>query len=207
MIKAIPTKHRGITFRSRLEAHWAVFFDELGIKYHYELQGFDLGHVCYLPDFFLPEHNIWIEIKPKAPTHDEWDKAASLLLALVKSGSNAGVGILYGRPWLDDNGPEYCLLYLLPELGRHFFGEDDNNYIDITIENLTTDYIDTGEYIFVQCRRCEKISIDGLGIHFPEKSKDGYSGLHGCCDRESATIPMSSLLLNAYQEATDKKFK
>jgi len=65
-IKPIETAYNGYLFRSRLEARWAVFFDELGIKYEYEPEGFDLGeHGWYLPDFWLPENNIWVEIKPK----------------------------------------------------------------------------------------------------------------------------------------------
>lgn len=125
MIKALPTKYRGITYRSRLEARWAVFFDEIGVKYHYELEGIDLGHVWYLPDFFLYERNTWIEIKPQAPTKEEWLKAASLLLALVKSGSEANVAILYGRPWLDERSPEYFYLNLLPQIGRHYLDDGE----------------------------------------------------------------------------------
>ena len=33
MIKAIDTVYNGYKFRSRLEARWAVFFDEIGIEY------------------------------------------------------------------------------------------------------------------------------------------------------------------------------
>jgi len=35
-----PTKYAGITFRSRLEARWAVFFDALGISWEYEPETF-----------------------------------------------------------------------------------------------------------------------------------------------------------------------
>jgi len=42
MVKAINTEYNGYRFRSRLEARWAVFFDALGIKYRYEVEGFDL---------------------------------------------------------------------------------------------------------------------------------------------------------------------
>ncbi len=167
---------------------------------------FDLGSVWYLPDFFLPKRNTWIEIKPQAPTKEEWEKAALLLLASVKSGSEANVAILYGRPWLDQIGPEYCYLNLLPQVGRHFLNDNDDKYIDITKENISNNYIDDEELIFVQCRRCYKISLDSLGIHFPEKSRDGYSGIHGCCGKESATITQTALLMNAYSKATDKKF-
>ncbi len=150
MIKAIPTKYRGIPFRSRLEARWAVFFDAIGFKYHYELEGFDLGHVWYLPDFFLQERDTWVEIKPKLPTKEEWYKAASLLLALVKTGSKANVAILYGRPWLDEKNPEYCYLNLMPQIGRHYLNNGEDDYLDVTNESITTEYIDDNERIFVR---------------------------------------------------------
>ena len=45
MIKPIETVYNGYRFRSRLEARWAVFFDQLGIKNEYEKEGFDLGEL------------------------------------------------------------------------------------------------------------------------------------------------------------------
>lgn len=64
-LKAIETVYNGYRFRSRLEARWAVFFDALGIKYEYEAQGYDLGEAgWYLPDFWLPDYKVWIEVKP-----------------------------------------------------------------------------------------------------------------------------------------------
>lgn len=78
VIKAIETVYNGYRFRSRLEARWAVFFDELGIEYEYEPEGFDLGEAgYYLPDFWLPEQKYWIEIKGKYPTNDDVIKVAS----------------------------------------------------------------------------------------------------------------------------------
>ena len=48
------TTYNGITYRSRLEARWAVFFDKLGIKYNYEPEGYKLDNgLNYLPDFYL----------------------------------------------------------------------------------------------------------------------------------------------------------
>jgi hypothetical protein len=38
-IAAIQTHYNGYHFRSRLEARWAVFFDECGIRYQYEPEG------------------------------------------------------------------------------------------------------------------------------------------------------------------------
>lgn len=64
-LKAIETKYKGYRFRSRLEARWAVFFDKMGIKYEYELEGFKLpSGKGYLPDFFLPALDAYVEVKP-----------------------------------------------------------------------------------------------------------------------------------------------
>lgn len=53
-IKPIETIYNGYRFRSRLEARWAVFFDEIGAEYEYEPQGYKLSDgTLYLPDFLL----------------------------------------------------------------------------------------------------------------------------------------------------------
>jgi hypothetical protein len=67
MIKAIQTRYAGCHFRSRLEARWAVVFDVLKIKWEYEPQGFETEHGWYLPDFRLPEKDLWLEIKGEHP--------------------------------------------------------------------------------------------------------------------------------------------
>ena len=73
-IKPIETKYNGYKFRSRLEARWAVFFDSTGIIYQYEPEGFDLGRYgWYLPDFYLPQYNAYVEIKPLYLDQDKWN--------------------------------------------------------------------------------------------------------------------------------------
>lgn len=63
-MKAIETIYNGYRFRSRLEARWAVFFDEMGIKYEYEPEGFEMSDgTRYLPDFYLPESDSFFEAK------------------------------------------------------------------------------------------------------------------------------------------------
>lgn len=67
-LEAIPTKYKGYTFRSRLEARWAVFFDALGIKWEYEAEGYKLSDgAYYLPDFWLPtfDGGMFAEVKPE----------------------------------------------------------------------------------------------------------------------------------------------
>ncbi len=73
-IAPIETTYNGLTFRSRLEARWAVFFDKLGVRYEYAKQSFhftvfdaertELRPTGYIPDFWLPDLALWVEIKP-----------------------------------------------------------------------------------------------------------------------------------------------
>lgn len=75
-VRAITTRYRGYAFRSRLEARWAVFFDHLKIKWEYEPEGFELGNgLRYLPDFWLPDLGLWVEIKPGEPDDMAKEKA------------------------------------------------------------------------------------------------------------------------------------
>lgn len=48
LLTPIPTEFKGITYRSRTEARWAVFFDALGAEFTYEPEGYQLGDVRYL---------------------------------------------------------------------------------------------------------------------------------------------------------------
>jgi hypothetical protein len=72
-MKALPTKYDGITFRSRNEARWAIFFDVMGIKWTYEEQGYKLSNgETYLPDFRIRLASgkyLYVEAKP-----DNFDK-------------------------------------------------------------------------------------------------------------------------------------
>ena len=57
----IETVYRGINFRSRLEARWAAFFDQVGWKWDYE--PFDLDG--YIPDFLITgRRDILVEVRP-----------------------------------------------------------------------------------------------------------------------------------------------
>lgn len=66
----IKTEYNGIVFRSKTEAKFAKYFDDNNIRYEYEnyifkyKQNDGLEH-NYRPDFYLPEYDIFIEVKSK----------------------------------------------------------------------------------------------------------------------------------------------
>jgi len=74
------TFYKGYKFRSRLEAKWAVYFDACGIKWEYEKEGFNLlDGTSYLPDFWLPEVKMWVEVKPDDFEENELKKCVELV--------------------------------------------------------------------------------------------------------------------------------
>lgn len=111
MIKAIDTYYKGNYFRSRLEARWAVFFDEVGIKYQYESVGFEIGQgyelpngkktINYLPDFYLPDFDAYLEIKPPV---NVWSIAESNQFDRIKWGifsTQKKLIVAFGNPGTD----------------------------------------------------------------------------------------------------------
>lgn len=120
MIKAIETRYKGYRFRSRLEARWAVFFDAMGLRWEYEPEGFDLGEAgWYLPDFYLPEFNAWVEIKGGDASGGEIDKCCALFEGLFGQGVATDVVSTYAVPTLQKfmdllktNGSEHPLSHI-----------------------------------------------------------------------------------------------
>ena len=92
-IKALPTTYSGVTFRSRLEARWAVYFDVIGLEWEYELQGYALPAGWYLPDFWLPQVRLHAEVKPFDLTPLEMLKVEQLV-----EGTEHGCLLLCGSP-------------------------------------------------------------------------------------------------------------
>ena len=109
MIKAIETKYDGYTFRSRLEARWAVFFNKIGLKWDYEIEGFELEDgTWYLPDFYIPEFG-YIEIKAEGMVKDEEIRKCIMLSKLPTC-----VALFDGSPKIkeysvwEDGKKNYC---------------------------------------------------------------------------------------------------
>lgn len=88
-IRPIETEYNGYKFRSRLEARWAVFFDQLGIDYEYELEGFQLNDkLRYRPDFFLPKMDKGVYVEIKASIDSLTINDIKKMLTFIKSGNS-----------------------------------------------------------------------------------------------------------------------
>lgn len=161
MIAAIPTKYNGYSFRSRLEARWAVFFDALNVRFEYEKEGYDLGALgWYLPDFWLPDigSGVWAEVKPEEGLHATAHQKLSALSRITQQNSI----MLVGTPWNNLN----------PQEGRWA----DDAWMTFPGSDLDPCGMD-GPYAFCVCPWCLKVGLtfNGRGArvcgwksHYPD---------------------------------------
>jgi len=171
-IRAIETRYKGYRFRSRLEARWAVFFEAAGLKWEYEPEGYHLPSGDYLPDFFLPEIQTWIEVKPDV---DLGARPTDLIGELAEHTGNRAM-IVRGMPL--QGASQHGVLYDPP-------GFSDGSAYWMFWDTQSSD----GAYLFCVCPDCGKIGIefDGRGARVcgskctsrsPHKDDKAYSSLH-----------------------------
>ena len=107
-MKALETEYKGILFRSRLEARWAILFDAFNLKWVYEPECFILSNgQKYTPDFYIEEMKLYIEVKPNFEWMDNeyhrnrYELFEKPLLVLSDSEPCFNVNLLYDRNWED----------------------------------------------------------------------------------------------------------
>lgn len=146
--RAIETPYDGWIFRSRTEARWAVFWNALGLRYEYEPEGFELASYRYLPDFWLPDIRIWVEVKPDYPSLGGKKKAN-----LLSRATDRPVLVVCGMPW-DEQG---YVAYAPKGVFWSDWGGTDQGFVD--------------KAAFRVCAHCHGIVLakDGLIEHSPCK--------------------------------------
>ena len=129
-IRVLPTYYKGVTFRSKTEAHWAVCFDHLGLEWVYEPEGFELKGSCwYMPDFYFPQIDAFAEVKPK-DHFGEMKKAIALCKYSKKPvffldgwPDNRQYRLFYvkdGRTKKYKDFFDYILMFFIPQLEDHW---------------------------------------------------------------------------------------
>lgn len=95
--------HNGYRLRSYTELVWARVLDAADIFYLYEPDLIHVGDGFYLPDFWLPNVGIYVEVKGKYPTEEEIRKADAVMDRTGKE-----VVFLIARPDSDNCGLCNC---------------------------------------------------------------------------------------------------
>ena len=200
-IKAIETEYNGYKFRSRLEARWAVFFDAAGIKYEYEPEGFELTDgTRYLPDFYLPDEDMYVEVKaPRETSFFEIKKTIKfvkkankplLLLSNLPAESHAiwFYPVLYYHPVTRCIHCYYCffnLEYTSDGKTKIHLTRDYCDPINSPLDNL--EFIELSEvYQVCQLRDKERNIIRKLLTPFYDNSETNYE--HYLTDDEQQEI-------------------
>lgn len=134
-ISSIPTQYRGIWYRSRLEAKWAAFFDEMKWRYQYEPVEFQM----WSPDFVLiGATNTFVEVKPITGRHE---KVESKLLSSCCRDEMMVVGLC---PKFNLDGEPSLVGWLAEDrsFGDAVFAHDKNEYSKIGFRSLDMDWTD-----------------------------------------------------------------
>lgn len=134
-VKAIETIYKGYRFRSRLEAKWAVFFDDIGIEWIYEPEGFVFSDgTKYLPDFYLPESKEFFEVKGIMTEED--DHKVQKLIEELQIGITVGFSdftfIACCNPWpkstISQESKDNSCLVRCEKCGKHYFSGTSESY-------------------------------------------------------------------------------
>ena len=94
-MEAKPTYYKNILFRSKLEASYAKTLDSLNIKWAYEVNGYRIKNIDYLPDFWLSEINTFLEAK--GPITPGAEKAEELAQAVEDDWFNSTTIVMIGN--------------------------------------------------------------------------------------------------------------
>ena len=133
----IQTEYKGILFRSRLEARWAVFFDSCGADWEYEPQGYECEDgTRYLPDFLL--HNVRFFIDDDS---HEYDAFIEIKGNLTDKDVLKITNIRDGEPIINKNRPVGNIIAILGNIPfansmRSLFNEELMEYKKTCIDGI-----------------------------------------------------------------------
>lgn len=165
-----------------------MFFDSLGVKWDYEPEGYDLGEAGrYLPDFFLPALDVWVEIKGKYPDADEIKKAKALAAQ-----SEQEVHIFFGG-MAEPTGQKVDGKTEVSGGTRALaVGLKSNRWPKLPQKPMTS--------IWCQCTTCKAVGIIGIRL-------DGSPHRSICECVGPSLSPMGERLLTAYAAARSARFE
>lgn len=180
-VRVIETTYHGVTYRSRLEARWAVFFDALHLHHEYEAEAFTDGNRSYLPDFHVPSLKTFFECKPEYPGLEEVERAR-----IAGEATEHRVIIVCGPP----TAPE-----------RHHFeypGLASYDYLEINGPHYLAHPGWDNYYAWCECPDCGVV-----GIEYEARA----GRLCGCYPgNDKVRTPLGPRLQEAYAAARKKRF-
>ena len=224
-IVAIETVYKGCKFRSRLEARWAVFFDAMDIRWEYEPQGYETETGDYLPDFYLPDEDFWVEVKPDRPgAMEELKKAKSFVDKSLRR-----IIILPNLPKADKEGMYWYTVFSYDSLRRGVdnrkvffwrYGHDERGHIitDVCISDRSFRYDFFMGNPLRAIQDSEMFCVYGCKVgKYPEFDLEYNSDTDkfdevwvSCCDTPrygDAPLDGREIVIEAYNKARQARFE
>lgn len=162
------TEYNGYLFRSKLEAIWAVFFDQLKVKYIYEPEAFLCSDGSqYTPDFYLPDcclrqpdrKGVYLEIKPLG-----WEEDKSYIHRITTAfGSDDETG--------DETGDNFILIEGQPFDIHVTEGNPRNYQLCPYWDNYVSFIWDANTIRFDYWGRCQDCETLNLAARYARKYK------------------------------------
>ena len=122
-------------FRSKLEAQWALFLDNADIKYVYQPEENPDSVDKYLPDFFLPEENVWLEIRPQDDIFTDVQKYEDFGKMLV---AYEELLVCFGLPQIDAQPAVSNPKKVVPGIVGYAYDEEGIKSTSLEDEDLST---------------------------------------------------------------------
>lgn len=196
-LRAIETEYKGYRFRSRIEARWAVFFDALGIAWEYEREGYELesSQGRYLPDFWLPDHRYWIEIKGAYPSLNERKHLSEFARGMPNDEVYLFCGSDFRVPYMNRERD----FRMEGAWGRYF----PSNYRDVCVEGQS------GQ-VWAQCTDCMMEGRETFGIMYGPFFKRHARKRHGWGENEpycGGGCDDTRQIVRAYRTAQQARFE
>jgi hypothetical protein len=183
----------------------------LGIRYQYEIQGYDLNGVWYLPDFWLPQYKSWVEIKGGDPDEDALNKAKLLASQSQRNvyvfsdiyPETEGYVFIGDRDAAIDNIEHFAVQEVAEPDFRKLDSSWRSRYEKVERENNFIFGFDLKAGVFwsfpafwVDCHSCSKIQL-WMGFEYS----------CGCCPAMNPYSKISTRLLEAYKTARQARFE
>lgn len=176
-ILPIETEYKGIVYRSRLEARWAIFFDEMNIEYQYEPGSFQVpfnGYTLkYFPDFVLTnvkcnteiQQPIYIEVKGRERYADIYENDRRKFESFAKDHSLLVLGSLPFRVADLFQKPDYiCNFFLINGQNMPcFFKKYNGDPWLVDGYRASTDCRQTDDALYIANKACFEPSGDAYG--------------------------------------------
>ena len=217
-IKPIETEYKGILFRSRTEARWAVFFETLQLNWEYETEGYVIGNrkIRYLPDFYIHNWNKYIEVKPLKEIRQEQLEKPVVFVQY----EGEPLLCLFGQPWpgryltgliVPCNDPAKYAPYTSALIPLEKTGQlgiaPHSNRIYLNYKDEKTPFLCLDDSLIVHEGQLMILFEGDNAIKFVEDSEIGIFWTEGNISSTRELLKIDTLLHRAYIAATRARFE